>query len=83
GGALGLAILATVANSHTQSLFHSGTHEVAVALTKGYDQAFLVGAGFALTGAFLASVLISSHDSRAHSLAARNGEEAIAPAVAG
>src|SRR5947209_5029228 len=37
GGALGLAILATVANSHTQDLFHSGVHNASVALTKGYD----------------------------------------------
>ncbi len=44
GGALGLAILATVANSHTQSLFHAtAVHSSAVALTKGFDQAFLVG----------------------------------------
>ena len=45
GGALGLAILATVANSRTQSLFHAGVHSSAVALTKGFDQAFLVGGG--------------------------------------
>jgi MFS family permease len=37
GGALGLAILATVANSRTQSLFHAGVHSSAVALTKGFD----------------------------------------------
>ena len=53
GGALGLAILATIANSQTQSLFHSGVHNTSVALTKGFDRAFLVGAGFALAGAIL------------------------------
>jgi EmrB/QacA subfamily drug resistance transporter len=84
GGALGLAILATVANSRTQSLLHGGTHAIAkVALTKGYDRAFLVGAGFALVGAILAATLISSRDSREHSLAARAGEPAPAPAPAG
>ena len=41
GGALGLAILATIANSRTQSLFHSGVHSASVALTKGFDRAFL------------------------------------------
>ena len=71
GGALGLAILATIANSRTQSLFHAGVHSSAVALTKGFDRAFLVGAGLAVAGAILAAVLISSRDSRAHSLAAR------------
>ncbi|MFX5718575.1 hypothetical protein ABTE23_21355, partial [Acinetobacter baumannii] len=45
GGALGLAILATVANSHTQALFHSGVRNPAEALTSGFDRAFAVGAG--------------------------------------
>ena len=76
GGALGLAILATIANSRTQSLFHSGAHSASVALTKGFDQAFLVGAGFAVAGAILAFVLISSRDSDEGSQAARIGEAA-------
>jgi EmrB/QacA subfamily drug resistance transporter len=76
GGALGLAILATVANSRTQSLFHSGVHSASVALTKGYDRAFLVGAGFAVAGAILAAVLISSRDSREHARAASAGAAA-------
>jgi EmrB/QacA subfamily drug resistance transporter len=77
GGALGLAILATVANSRTQGLFHAGVHSTAVALTKGFDRAFLVGAGFAILGAILAVVLISSRDSREHAEAARNSEAAV------
>jgi EmrB/QacA subfamily drug resistance transporter len=77
GGALGLAILATVANSRTNSVMHAGQHDVAIALTKGFERAFLVGAGFALVGAVLTIVLISSRDSRSHSLAAR-GEVAAA-----
>jgi EmrB/QacA subfamily drug resistance transporter len=80
GGALGLAILATVANSRTQSLFHAGVHNPAVALTKGFERAFLIGAGFALVGAILAAVLISSRDSRAHVEAAQS--EAAAASVA-
>ena len=82
GGALGLAILATVANSRTQSLFHAGVHNASVALTKGFDRAFLVGAGFAIVGAVLAATLISSRDSREHVLAAGTGEPAVAPASA-
>jgi EmrB/QacA subfamily drug resistance transporter len=74
GGALGLAILATVANSRTQSLLQAGTHNTTVALTKGFDRAFLVGAGFALVGAILTAVLISSRDSREHAEAAQRGE---------
>jgi predicted MFS family arabinose efflux permease len=69
GGALGLAILATIANSRTQRLLHAGVHSSAVALTKGFDRAFLVGAGFAGAGAILAAVLTSSRDE--HALTAR------------
>jgi len=72
GGALGLAILATIANSRTQDVMHAGQHDAAIALTKGFERAFLVGSGFALLGAALTLVLISSRDSRSHSLAARS-----------
>jgi MFS family permease len=81
GGALGLAILATVANSRTQSLFHAGVDNSSVALTKGFDRAFLIGAGFAIVGALLAAVLISSRDSRAHAEAAQRGDATVAPAA--
>ena len=81
GGALGLAILATIANSRTQSLFDSGVNDPSVALTEGFERAFLVGAGFALTGAILAFLLISSKDSREHSLAARSGDPVPAAAA--
>ena len=83
GGALGLAILATVANSRTQSLLHAGVHNPAVALTKGFERAFLIGAGFAVVGAILAAILISSRDSRRHALAAQAPEAESAPATAG
>jgi sugar phosphate permease len=58
GGALGLALLATVADSRSHSLLAHGGHTVGFALTKGFDRAFVVGAGFAFTGAVLALVLI-------------------------
>ncbi len=79
GGALGLAILATVANSRTQGLLSGGAH-TSVALTKGFDRAFLVGAGFAIVGAILAAILISSRDSREQAKAARRGELEAVPA---
>ncbi len=78
-----MAILATVANSRTQSLFHSGVHSTSVALTKGFDRAFLVGAGFAIVGAILTAVLISSRDSREQAEAASRGDEAAVAPVAG
>jgi EmrB/QacA subfamily drug resistance transporter len=81
GGALGLAILVAVANATTTSQFSSGVHDRAVALTEGFQDAFLVGAGFAFAGAILAATLISSRDAREHAEAARRGE-ATAPAAA-
>jgi hypothetical protein len=47
-----------------------------VALTDGFQDAFMVGAAFALAGAILAATLISSKDSREHAEAARRGEPA-------
>jgi predicted MFS family arabinose efflux permease len=44
GGALGLAVLATVSASHTTSLLHSG-HASATALTSGYHLAWVIGTG--------------------------------------
>jgi hypothetical protein len=83
GGALGLAILATVANSRTQSLFHAGVHNASIALTKGFDRAFLFGSGFALAGAVLAAFLISSRDSRAQAQAIRDEGSPAVPVTAG
>jgi EmrB/QacA subfamily drug resistance transporter len=47
GGALGLAILASVATSRTSSLLRGGSGHAA-ALVGGYHLAFWIGAGFAL-----------------------------------
>jgi EmrB/QacA subfamily drug resistance transporter len=79
GGALGLAILVAVANSTTTGQFSDGVRDRAVALTEGFKDAFMVGAAFALAGAILAALLISSRDSREHAEAARRGDEAAAP----
>jgi EmrB/QacA subfamily drug resistance transporter len=81
GGALGLAILATVANSRTDDLASSGS-PVNVALTEGFQNAFTVGAGIAIVGAILAIVLVSGKASRAHALAAQRGEVEAVPAAA-
>ncbi|MGK2955469.1 MAG: MFS transporter [Solirubrobacterales bacterium] len=74
GGALGLAILASIANTSTNDAFSSGVTNKAVALTQGFSDAFLVGALFALAGAIAAALLISTKDSREHAEAARAGE---------
>src|SRR3984885_11166132 len=78
GGALGLAILATIANSRTLDLLHAGGVDRGVALTKGFDRAFLIGAGFAILGAILTAVMISSSDSRAHVQAASEPDAVVA-----
>jgi len=44
GGALGLAVLATLSESRTRALSHGG-HETAAALTGGYHLAFWIAAG--------------------------------------
>jgi hypothetical protein len=68
GGALGLAVLATVANSRTEDVLPDGGGPGALpkALTEGFQSAFLVGAGFAVLGIVLGLVLIRGADSRAH-----------------
>jgi EmrB/QacA subfamily drug resistance transporter len=69
GGALGLAVLATIANSRTDDVVaSSGGDPTALpnALTEGFQSAFLGGAGIAALGLVLTLVLIRSRDSRAH-----------------
>ena len=54
GGALGLAVLASLAEARSSALLRSGDVSPLVALTGGYQAAFLVGAGFAALAAVLA-----------------------------
>jgi EmrB/QacA subfamily drug resistance transporter len=72
GGALGLAVLATIANSTTEDLLGSAGADPAAlaaatpnALTEGFHDAFLAGAGFAILGILAALLVIRSSDSRA------------------
>jgi EmrB/QacA subfamily drug resistance transporter len=81
GGALGLAILATIANSVTTNSLQAH-HALPVALTDGFQTAFAVGAVFAVAGAVLAALLISGRASREHALAAQRGEAEAVPAAA-
>ena len=81
GGALGLAILAAVSTATTNDAFATGAQQ-ATALTEGFQDAFLVGTGFALLGALLAATLISSRHSREHRDAAQAGEIEALPVAA-
>jgi len=68
GGALGLAILASLAAARTESLTASGDGPL-VALTGGYHLAFLVGALFAFAAAAVgASLLRPAAVGEAHEL---------------
>ena len=57
GGALGLAVLATLAASHTKHLLASG-HSTAAALTGGYHLAFWVAVGLVLAGIALSLTVV-------------------------
>jgi len=66
GGALGLAILATLAASRTSSLIASLGHHpaataVAGATVSGYREAFLVAAGFMLISILVIVSFLRSH----------------------
>ncbi|HET6549870.1 MAG TPA: MFS transporter, partial [Solirubrobacter sp.] len=61
GGALGLAVLAAIANSRRESLTEAGT-ALPNALTEGFQTALMVGAGFAIVGALLALLLVGRGD---------------------
>ncbi|HKB51387.1 MAG TPA: MFS transporter [Solirubrobacterales bacterium] len=66
GGALGLAVLSTVATSRTENVLSSGSSSLANGLTEGFQAAFLGGAAIAALGFVLTLVLIRSRDSKAH-----------------
>jgi EmrB/QacA subfamily drug resistance transporter len=74
GGALGLAVLAAVATSRTDSLLAGGDGN-APALTGGYHYAFVVGAVFAAAAAVIGALLLRpSMQAAAHA-----GEEPVGP----
>jgi EmrB/QacA subfamily drug resistance transporter len=77
GGALGLAVLASVADARTESLLGSDVGRLA-ALTGGYHAAFLVGAALAVGAAALAAGLLRG----GRPVPAGEGEEAVAAAEA-
>jgi len=85
GGALGLAVLATIANTRTDDLMASagGDHSALTnALNEGFQAAFLGGAVIAAIGLVLTLVLIRSSDSRAHVELGAPTAEAVHPRTA-
>jgi EmrB/QacA subfamily drug resistance transporter len=62
GGALGLAVLSTIAANHTKAL--AADHGATSALIGGYQLAFVAGAGVIATGIVLAFALLRPRDPR-------------------
>ena len=76
GGAVGLAILASLADSrHATASIESGPRFVGRALNGGYHVAFVVGAAFLIGAAVVAAALLRVESPQAH------GAEIGAPAV--
>jgi EmrB/QacA subfamily drug resistance transporter len=68
GGALGLAILGTIASSRTTDLLGAAQGAPSAlpgALTEGFQLAFLAGAGFAVIGIVATLVFVRGEDSQA------------------
>jgi hypothetical protein len=61
GGALGLAVLASLAASRTDALVAAGSGRLE-ALTGGYHVAFVVGAAFAAAAAVIGGVLLRDRE---------------------
>jgi EmrB/QacA subfamily drug resistance transporter len=57
GGAIGLAVLATLSTERTQHLLDGGASNLS-ALTSGYHLAYLIGAGLAATAAAIAILVL-------------------------
>ncbi len=69
GGALGLAVLATLSATRTEHLIHSGT-STAAALTSGYHLAFVIAAGLVSLAIVIAVTVLRPQAAHVH------GEEA-------
>jgi EmrB/QacA subfamily drug resistance transporter len=65
GGAIGLAVLATLSTERTEKLEAAG-HSTAAALTSGYHLAYLVGAGLAATSVLIAIFVLKSEPRPVH-----------------
>jgi EmrB/QacA subfamily drug resistance transporter len=81
GGALGLAILSTIAATHGASLLRGGQRSLPEALTAGYERAFVVGAGFAVVGGLVVALLLRDPPAAA-AVAIPVESDVAAPAVA-
>jgi EmrB/QacA subfamily drug resistance transporter len=82
GGALGLAVLSTIATSRTDDVMATGGSTLPNALTEGFQAAFLGGAVIAALGVVATLILIRTRDSKAHVEMAKAEAAEAAPAQA-
>ncbi|MEX0850653.1 MAG: hypothetical protein WD015_04035, partial [Gaiellaceae bacterium] len=61
GGAVGIALLSTIATSTTTDAVSSGT-QLPIAMTEGFQAAFWAGAGVALAGVLVSIFLVRGRD---------------------
>jgi EmrB/QacA subfamily drug resistance transporter len=73
GGALGLAVLSTIATTRTHHVLAGGGSSLHKALNAGFQSAFIGGSVIAALGLVAAIFLIRSRDSRAHVEMANSG----------
>jgi EmrB/QacA subfamily drug resistance transporter len=78
GGAVGIAILSTIATSTTTDAVSGGTH-LPIAMTDGFQAAFWAGAAIALAGVLVSLFLVRGRDLRPQE--ATIGEPALEGAV--
>jgi EmrB/QacA subfamily drug resistance transporter len=72
GGALGVAIMATIATTHSETLLEEG-RPPPEAFTEGFNWAFWVAAAFMLVGALVTLVVLRNRDVPTHEAAAAPG----------
>ena len=75
GGALGLAVLATLATTRSHDLIQSGK-ATAVALTSGYHLAFVIGAALVLAAVAVAATVLERGERASHEEAPAGAEPA-------
>jgi EmrB/QacA subfamily drug resistance transporter len=80
GGALGLAVLATVSSSRSDKLIDEGK-DLATALTSGYHVAFWIGAGCVVAAIVVAATVLESVPKGAQQPHGESGETAISEAA--
>src|SRR5207253_9046789 len=78
GGALGLAVLATLSTTRSNDLLHHG-QGTASALTSGYHLAFLIGAALVVAAIFVAVLVLQPERQAEEQVAAEAGPSGAEP----